>query len=323
MINKNLKDIILKMAKCGCTILYISKKNSIPYSTVRNIVLKNCPNKINCSGRPREIKGNIQKRFKEAIRSLKVNGNKVTASSILKRSSLGVSVSTVQRQLKKGGHKYKVLPKKIKLSEANRKNRIETITDWIKKGIDFKKVVFSDEKFFTMDGPNNHKTWVLKSDESPRIRRQAGGGGLMIFGYCTYEGKIVLRKCEGSLNAANYQNILTECLPDQNGFWQDRYFMQDNARPHIAKSTLDFFKNQNIRLLSWPPYSPDLNIIEQIWAILSQAVYNQPQFRSKDQLWEAISKAVLEIPIQTVLNLYDGIIDNLLNCIKCSGNITK
>jgi transposase len=36
---------------------------------------------------------------------------------------------------------------------------------------------------------------------------------------------------------------------------------------------LEYFKDKKIELLFHPPYSPDLNPIEKIWAIMKKLVY--------------------------------------------------
>ena len=43
---------------------------------------------------------------------------------------------------------------------------------------------------------------------------------------------------------------------------------QDGARPHIAASTIEYFAANRLNLLQNPPYSPDLNPIENVWADL-------------------------------------------------------
>ena len=49
--------------------------------------------------------------------------------------------------------------------------------------------------------------------------------------------------------------------------------MQDNAKPHSSNDTKKFFKREEIKLLEdWPPSSPDLNVIEIVWAIMGTRV---------------------------------------------------
>jgi transposase len=42
----------------------------------------------------------------------------------------------------------------------------------------------------------------------------------------------------------------------------DIYFMQDNASIHTAQKVKDWFVEQRVRCTDWPPYSLDLNPIE-------------------------------------------------------------
>jgi transposase len=41
-------------------------------------------------------------------------------------------------------------------------------------------------------------------------------------------------------------------------------FMQDNALIHTAHKVKAWFKEQRIPVADWPPFSPDLNPIEQL-----------------------------------------------------------
>ncbi|OAP53798.1 hypothetical protein AYL99_12017 [Fonsecaea erecta] len=41
--------------------------------------------------------------------------------------------------------------------------------------------------------------------------------------------------------------------------------MQDNAPIHKAKKVTEWLRDHGIVLMGWPPFSPDLNPIENLW----------------------------------------------------------
>jgi hypothetical protein len=45
----------------------------------------------------------------------------------------------------------------------------------------------------------------------------------------------------------------------------DHCFMQDNASIHTAEKVKEWFREQRVWCTDWPPYSPDLNPIENVW----------------------------------------------------------
>ena len=44
----------------------------------------------------------------------------------------------------------------------------------------------------------------------------------------------------------------------------DYIFMHDNAAYHRSRETQKNLQRQGIRIIRWPWYSPDLNLIEQV-----------------------------------------------------------
>ena len=81
------------------------------------------------------------------------------------------------------------------------------------------------------------------------------------------------------------------------------YLQQDNARPHIKKYILDAMASLRIQILpGWPPYSPDLNIIETIWAIMKRRI-DQQRPQSIDELK------------QTILNVRENVSYNTINAL--------
>jgi transposase len=72
------------------------------------------------------------------------------------------------------------------------------------------------------------------------------------------------------MNSAEYISVLKEQLIPEfiraknaiPGTWR---LMQDIASCHTAGATKAFLRRKRVEMIEWPPYSPDLNLIENLW----------------------------------------------------------
>jgi len=77
-------------------------------------------------------------------------------------------------------------------------------------------------------------------------------------------------------------------------------------------------------LLEWPPYSLDINIIENIWGLLYRRVYEEGrQFSDTGALVEAIKKAWSTISLNEIKKYYDSLPNRMFEVIKKKGVHTK
>ena len=60
--------------------------------------------------------------------------------------------------------------------------------------------------------------------------------------------------------------------------------MQDNAPCHKAKVVMSYLSEQDFEIMDWPPQSPDLNPIENLWKTLEVKVMERNPTNTED-LW--------------------------------------
>ena len=97
----------------------------------------------------------------------------------------------------------------------------------------------------------------------------------MVWGGISLEAKTELFVLQQrSLNANAYiRDILQDhVVPFAPFIGPDFLFMQDNARPHVARCVINFLEEVEIERLEWPAMSPDMNPIEHVWDELGRRV---------------------------------------------------
>lgn len=194
--------------------------------------------------------------------------------------------------------------------------------------MEWRKVIWSDEKKFNLDGPDGFAYYWHDLRKEPLIfsTRQQGGGGVMIWGSFGWDFKSELSFPEGRMNSLTYQGMLTDHLDQISDHFGQRewIFQQDNASIHSSKSTMAWLKRKKVNVMKWPALSPDLNPMENLWGILVRKVYvNGKQFYTINDLKTAIINAWNSIQQKELKTLVESMPNRIYNVILVGGAKTK
>jgi len=332
-LSNKLKVDIEKLNKSGIKAKDISISKRIPLRTVYRII--NNPikyknnNKLNNRGRPRkleareknsiirEIKKNTQISLKGIVRFTETNFNK------------SICRETARNLLKEFGYKSYIARKVPFLSRENMKKRVDFSKEFFSKSIEYwKSVIWSDECTFKLY-PFQQKRYWKKSSKEYSIpitnpTKKYGGGSVMVWACFSYSGVGNLVFIDQKVNSLTYQQILVENLKESAKMMllQDFIFQQDNAPAHSSKLIKKIFEENKIKLLPWPAQSPDLNPIENLWAILGSKLSGKKIY-STENLKSEIMNVWSNIDINILKNLAKSMPNRLRMVISNNGKNDK
>jgi hypothetical protein len=148
---------------------------------------------------------------------------------------------------------------------------------------------------------------------------------VMVWGAIAEGYKSPLMRVEGNIDQKKYQEILLSSGLFESmdrihgpGRW---VFMDDGAPAHTAKSTRQFL-SARCRVLTkelrWPPHSPDLNVIENMWSVLKAGMRVQ-RGMTPDALFALASGSWQSITMETVHNLVNSFESRVQACSALHG----
>lgn len=254
----------------------------------------------------------------------------------MKAQQQPTSHQTISRVLKARGFKPRVRP----IVPINRpdvlKKRLAFAEFWLTRPVtDFERLVFSDEHWITSNDNSCRIQWV-KDPQDLLLREQLNPlnvPSVMIWAAVGlgWRSPLVIvfhrkpKNHDDGPRGITADNYVRKCLAKIATSLTSRklIFQQDGARIHTAKQTLAYLDRKKIPVMqNWPPYSPDLNPIEQLWPILDCAIAEQVPTSVKHL--EAVAKACWDaIPQSKIDNFVLSFAAKVKMCEKAKGSCMK
>ena len=245
-------------------------------------------------------------------------------------SCVNVSRQTVSRRLQEIGLFNRTSRKKPLVSSKNKKKRLEFANRYVIWTYEnWAKVFFSDESKFNLfgnDGKNNVKRRIGErlSAKCTKKTVKFGGGSVMVFGMFSSQGTTPLVRLQTRVNTQIYKNIVQDQVVPiiQTLSFDWATIMQDNAPCHEAKVVLSYLSEQDFEIMDWPPQSPDLNPIENLWKTLVVKLMERNPTNTED-LWVKLQEEWSQISIEGCQELIRSCSRRCAAVIESKGSFTK
>ena len=167
-------------------------------------------------------------------------------------------------------------------------------------GIDASRLVFLDESGVNTDMTRRYaraKNGQRANDHTPLNT----GKTTTIVSSVRTDGTTVPIFLSGSLNGETFKDYIEQHLAPT--LHEGDIVVMDNLRCHKVKGIKQAIEKAGAHILYLPPYSPDLNPIEQMWSKI-KSLLRKVKARSIDALLKALPVAFNAITVQDILGWF-------------------
>ena len=100
------------------------------------------------------------------------------------------------------------------------------------------------------------------------------------------------------------------------------WFLHDNSPVFKSGIVQRWVHNKGIQLIDFPPYSPDINIIENFWPRVS-VVMDKADSRTPEAVEAAFNDAWNDLPLDLYIDYAHSMPQRIADSIEANGNATK
>lgn len=329
------RELVLNHFKKGLSVRKIADAVNLVHSTVHNIIHRFIrENRVENKGRkaPNKIFNPHEERM--IVRKIK-NNPKLSApkltSEIQKETGKSCCTETVRRVLREHDFNGRVARKKPFINKKNQICRLSFAKEHVNKDFDYwNTVIFADESKFNIFGSDGMTyVWRKANTELQNKNLKAtvkhGGGSVMVWACMSAAGVGNLVFIEGNMDKTMYLDILKNNLTQSAqklGIEDNFRFYQDNDPKHKSHIVQTWLIWSCPHVMKPPAQSPDMNVIENLWAILDNKV-RQHSISNKEQLKTVLLEEWGKIGSEITKKLVESMPSRINAVIKSKGNHTK
>lgn len=234
--------------------------------------------------------------------------------------NIPVSSMTIRRGLWNLGAIARRRPKFARLRDGDHEQRLLFCKSLKSGKLDVGDILFTDEKYFDCNDHGCQWEWVLKDETVEPLGRDKWAPKVHVWGLIGLGVKKIIVLPERAVNGEVYRD---NCLKKALKLFKGKILMQDGARAHVSGTVQDYLTEHKVRVLeNWPARSPDLNPIENFWAILARRVSDCGPL-DEQELCKFIKKVWEEYPQSEVDKLVMSFKRRVSQCILNKGKRVK
>ena len=267
------------------------------YDNIRKIKKTGGVDHAGGNGRPKKIGARASKALGQFVRRDSSVSTRTLATK-LSATHVQVSHMTIARHMANLGYSKALPIGTPMLTPVHKQKRVE----WARAHLndDWGRTLFSDETAFQLFR-NTVERWykgVRPTRALPKDRTK-----IMAWGGFSVEGKTSLFCFRSIMTGQYYVEIIRRHLPEINRMFNgDWRLQQDNDPKHTSRVAKAYLKENVPAVMDWPSNSPDLNPIENLWAIVKRNVEKRMP-KNIDELEQFMSEEWGNIPENVLVNL--------------------